>query len=122
MMKKKNIETIEYEISSGNIFADLGYPDAEERLAKVQLAIKINDIIKKRRLTQTKAAKLLDIDQPKISALSTGRLAGFSLERLMRFLMILGQDVTIKVSKAKKTKANINVITPKSRTRPMIKE
>lgn len=119
-MKKKNIE-IEYEISSGNVFADLGYPNAEEMLAKAELARQINNLIKKRKLTQVKAAELLDIDQPKISALNTGRLSGFSLDRLLKFLTILGQDVTIKISKARsKTKANINVITPKSRNQPVI--
>jgi predicted XRE-type DNA-binding protein len=120
-MKKKNIE-IEYEISSGNVFADLGFPDAEEMLAKAELARQINNLIKKRKLTQAKAAELLGIDQPKISALNTGRLSGFSLERLFKFLTILGQDVTIKISKARpKTKANINVITPKSSKQSLIK-
>lgn len=119
-MKKKNID-FEYEISSGNVFADLGFPDAEERFAKVKLAVQINDLIKKRKLTQAKAAELLDIDQPKVSALKKIRLSGFSLERLFRFLTILGQDVTIKISKARsKTKANINVITPKSSKQPVI--
>jgi len=99
-MKKK----IEYEVSSGNVFADLGLPDPEERLAKADLAIQINDLINQKKLTQKAAAQLLGIDQPKISDLSRGRLAGFSLERLFRFLTILGQDITIKVTPKKKTK------------------
>ena len=85
------------EKSSGNVFADLGLPNAEDRLAKAELARKISEIIAKRRLTQAEAAELLGIDQPKISALARGRLEGFSLERLMRFLNVLGRDVEIVV-------------------------
>lgn len=75
----------EVEVSSGNVFSDLGLSNPEERLAKANLAIQINELIKKKKLTQKAAAELLDIDQPKISALSTGRLSGFALERLFRF-------------------------------------
>jgi len=85
------------ERSSGNVFADLGLPNPEDRLAKAELARKISEIIAKRRLTQLEAAELLGIDQPKISALVRGRLGGFSLERLMRFLNVLGRDVEIVV-------------------------
>ncbi len=81
---------MQYEISSGNVFADLGLPNPEERLAKAELALQINRLIKKKKLTQIAAAKLLDIDQPKISALNQGKLAGFSMERLFRFLNLLG--------------------------------
>jgi predicted XRE-type DNA-binding protein len=88
----------DYSISTGNIFADLGFPDAEERMAKVNLALQINVLIKCKKLTQKQAAELLDIDQPKISALSTGKLSGFSLERLFRFLTILGQDIIINIT------------------------
>jgi predicted XRE-type DNA-binding protein len=120
-MKKKNI--IEHTVSSGNIFADLGFPDAEERLAKLDLAIRIFDIIKKKRLTQAKAAELLEIDQPKISALSQGKLSGFSLERLFRFLTILGQDITIQVTpkKSSKKQAHVSVNVPKRRKWPVVK-
>lgn len=90
-MKQKNINT-DYTISSGNVFADLGLPNPEERLAKAKLAHQINTLIDQKQLTQKAAGELLDIDQPKISALSTGRLAGLSLERLFRFLTILDQD------------------------------
>jgi len=109
-MKKK----IAHEVSSGNIFADLGYPDAEERLAKVDLAIQINSLIRQKKLIPIRAAKFLGIDQPQMLALSKGVLSDFSLERLFRFLTILGQDITIKVSKAKtKKKANVSVSLPK---------
>jgi len=92
------------ERSSGNVFADLGLPQPEDRLAKAELARKISELIAERRLTQLEAAALLRIDQPKISALVRGRLAGFSLERLVRFLNALGRDVRI-------------VVTPKARGR-----
>ena len=94
--------TVAAERSSGNVFADLGLPNAEDRLAKAELARKVSEIIVARRLTQVEAAELLGIDQPKISALVRGRLQGFSLERLMRFLNVLGRDVEIVVkSKAR---------------------
>lgn len=110
-MKKK----IKYTKSSGNIFADLEFPNPQDMLTKVDLAIQINEIIKKKKLTQTQAAALLAIDQPKISALSKGKLSGFSLERLFRFLTILDQDITIKISpkKISKEKAKISVSLPK---------
>lgn len=85
-------------VSSGNIFEDLGFSDAQERLAKAELAHKIGTVIRDRRLTQTAAAKILSIDQPKVSAIVSGRLAGFSFERLIHFLTLLGQDVAITVT------------------------
>ncbi len=87
-----------------NIFADLGLPNPEERLAKAELARQINNLIEKKRLNQTAAAKLLEIDQPKVSALSKGKLAGFSLERLFKFLNILDQEIVIKIVPKKKSK------------------
>ncbi len=83
---------------SGNVFADLKLPDAEQYLAKSQLAVKIFQLIKRRKLTQTAAGKLLGITQPKVSALLSGRLDGFSTDRLFRFLNALGCDVRITVS------------------------
>jgi predicted XRE-type DNA-binding protein len=83
--------------SSGNVFVDLGLPDTEDRLAKAELARQIGAIIRNRRLTQSATADILGVDQPKVSALINGRLAGFSLERLMHFLTLLGQDVEIVV-------------------------
>ena len=111
-MSKKN----DFTISTGNIFADLGFPDAEERMAKVNLAFQINVLIKRKKLTQKQAAELLGIDQPKISALFTGKLSGFSLERLFRFLTILGQDITINITPKARSKkiAHVIVSTPKS--------
>ena len=88
------------ERSSGNVFADIGLPDADEALAKAELARQIGDIIARRRLTQGSAARLLGVDQPKVSALLCGRLSGFSTERLIRFLNALGRDVSIVVRAA----------------------
>jgi predicted XRE-type DNA-binding protein len=84
-------------VSSGNVFADMKFPNAEELLAKADLAIQISRIINERELTQAEAAELLGVDQPKVSALVRGRLEGFSIERLTRFLNALGQDVEIVV-------------------------
>jgi predicted XRE-type DNA-binding protein len=83
--------------SSGNVFADIGVREPEEELAKAQLASRIREIVRKRRLTQVEAAAILRIDQPKVSALLNGRLTSFSSERLMRLLTWLGQDVEIVV-------------------------
>lgn len=122
-MKKKKLNN-DFEVSSGNVFADLGLPNPEERLAKAELARQINNLIKQKKLTQSSAAKLLKIDQSKILALSTGRLASFSLEGLFRFLIILGQEITIKVTPKtrSKKKTNINVTLTKIRKKPIIKE
>ena len=87
----------EFTLSSGNVFADLKLPQADDLLAKAELAAKIIAEIQRRRLTQIQAASVLGIDQPKISALKQGRLSGFSIERLMRFLMLLGRDIEIRV-------------------------
>ena len=82
---------------SGNVFADLGLPNPEERLAKAQLAYAIQKAIDERGLTQREAAALMGIDQPKVSHILRGRLADFSTERLMNFLTGLGRDVEIVV-------------------------
>jgi predicted XRE-type DNA-binding protein len=91
---------IKVEEGSGNIFADLGLPNPEERLAKADLAIRIAALIRTRRLTQASAARLLQIDQPKISRLLRGQLSGFSTERLMQFLTLLGRDIEIVIKRA----------------------
>ena len=88
------------EEGSGNVFADLGLPNPEERLTKADLAMQITAAIRTRRLTQAKAATLFGIDQPKISRLLRGQLSGFSTEWLIQFLTLLGQDVVIVVKQA----------------------
>ena len=89
-MKK---DTIEFEESSGNIFADIGLPNPEEHLAKAELAFHLCQIIRARKLTQVATAKLLGIKQPNVSALMKGHLDGFSAERLFRFLNKLDKSV-----------------------------
>lgn len=84
--------------SSGNVFADLGFADAEEMLLKAELARRISATIQTRHLTQVQAAEILGIDQPKVSALVRGRLTIFSVDRLLRFLADLGHDIEIVVT------------------------
>ena len=100
-MSKQNEPTEEITItpSSGNVFADLGLKDADTLMAKSLLAIHIKRAIKARALTQAEAADILGLDQPKVSAITGGRLEGFSTDRLLRFLNELGCDVKISVSK-----------------------
>ncbi len=82
---------------TGNVFADLGYADADERQTKLRLANAINGVVARRRLTQAAAAAKLRIHQPKVSALANYKLDGFSVERLMTFLTALDQDVDIVI-------------------------
>jgi predicted XRE-type DNA-binding protein len=83
--------------SSGNVFADLGLPDAAELQTKARLCAALNLIVERQRLTQVEAAAVLGINQPKVSALLNYKLEGFSVERLMHFLVALGHDVEIRV-------------------------
>ena len=86
-----------YEMGSGNVFKDLGIPNAEEHLVKAQLVFKIDRIMKSRRLKQAEAAELLGIKQPDVSKMLRGEFRQFSVERLLRFLVALDQDVEIVV-------------------------
>ncbi len=88
--------------SSGNVFADLGLPKPDDPLAKAELTAKIIEEIQRRGLTQSQAGSILGIDQPKVSALKQGHLSSFSIERLMRFLVLLGRDVEITVKQRRK--------------------
>lgn len=97
-----------WEIGSTNVFADLDMPDAKEKLVKAELAFKINQILKKKKLKQAKAAEILNTDQSKISLLNRGRLSSFSIERLVRYLNLLDQDVDIVIKKAKSRKHHGN--------------
>ena len=90
-------EEIDYTVGSGNVFADLDLAEPEELLAKAGLAHQICTIIEERGLTQTQAAEVLQVTQPKVSLLMRGRLAGFSMERLVRFLLMLDCDIEIMV-------------------------
>ena len=87
--------------STGNVFADMELDHADELLIKADLAISIAASIKKRGLSQTAAAKVLGIDQPKVSRLVRGDLYGFSIEQLIRLLAALGQKVSLKIEEIK---------------------
>ena len=86
-----------YETGSGNVFKDLGVPNADEHLVKAQLVFKIDGIMKERRLTQVEAAALFGVRQPDVSMMLRGEFRQFSVERLLRFLVALDQDVEIVV-------------------------
>jgi len=90
--------------SSGNVFADLGVSNAEEKQTKVRLAVAINQIIQGRKLSQTAAARRLKVNQPKVSALSNYLLDGFSVERLMNFVTALDRDVDIVIRRKPKSR------------------
>ncbi|MBI1787933.1 MAG: XRE family transcriptional regulator [Acidobacteria bacterium] len=106
MRKRK---ALEQEPGSGNVFADLGLTDAGEHLIKAGLVVKIDRIIRQRELTQAAAAQLIGIDQPKVSAMLAGQFRGYSVERLMRFLVALGQDVEIVVKPRQRGAAEVRV-------------
>lgn len=91
-MSKKKCEA-----GSGNVFKDLGFPHAEEHLVKAQLVYKIDTILKGRKLKQVEAGKLFGIPQPDVSKMLRGEFRQFSVERLLRFLVALNQDVDIVV-------------------------
>ena len=82
---------------SDNIFADLGFANPEEELLKAKLIRELRAIIKRRKLTQTKAAELLGLKQPDVSALVTGRVGKFSIDRLVRCLDRLDYRVDVVV-------------------------
>jgi len=90
---------IEHETSSGNVYADIGFPEPVEAQAKAELARKLGSIIKHRHLSQTAAAKLLGIDQPKVSRLLRGQLKEFSMTRLLGFMLRLNRDIEIHIKK-----------------------
>jgi predicted XRE-type DNA-binding protein len=106
-MPKRKV--LEQEPSTGNVFADLGLADADEHLVKAGLVVRIDRIIRQRELTQAAAAQLMGIDQPKVSAMLAGQFRGYSVERLMRFLVALGHDVEIVVKPRKRGAAELRV-------------
>jgi Uncharacterized conserved small protein len=96
--------------SSGNVFVDIGAADAEERLAKAELSRIIRRIIAERELKQAEAAALLGVTQPDVSDLVRGRLRRFGMERLQRFLTLLGMDVEVRVTpKSRRRKGRLSV-------------
>ena len=97
---------------TGNVFADLGFPDAAERQAKLRLAFALNQVLEERKLSQADAAKVLRVTQPKVSALRNYKLAGFSVERLMNLLTAIGHDVEIVIRQKPRSRktARIRVV------------
>jgi len=99
-------------LGTGNVFADLGFPHADDRQAKLRLAYTLNQVIAERKLRQADAAKVLGVTQPKVSALRRYKLAGFSVERLMKLLTALDQDVEIVIRRKPRSRkaGRINVV------------
>lgn len=89
-----------HELSSGNVFADLGMPNSEQELVKAKLTAQIYQILRQRKVTQTEAARLLGTTQAQVSALTRCKPVSVSVERLMEFLTMLGQDVQVTVKPA----------------------
>lgn len=105
-MRKNKVRA---ERGSGNVFADLGFPNPELELLKARLTLQIYKIVKARRLTQAQAGELLGIKQPHVSALMRNRAGNFSIGRLMEFLTALGQDVEITVRPTRKMQGELSV-------------
>jgi predicted XRE-type DNA-binding protein len=99
-----------YTLGSGNVFADLDYVDADEALLKAMLAREISAAIQEKNLTPAEAALLLGLDQPSMSAVTRGRLAAVSVERLLRCLTALERDVTITVGPKKRERGRIELV------------
>lgn len=98
--RSKTNRSIEIQESSGNVYADLGYPDAEKMLIKAKLVRKISEIIRSKGLTQVETARILGLTQPKVSALLRGQFRGVSERKLIDCLTSLGRDVEIVVKDA----------------------
>ena len=99
-MKRRTIDGIDVELSSGNVFADLGLPDAEKLKIKSGLVIEITKALRRLDLTQAEAAERMGITQPKVSALLRGEFSNLSERKLMDCLNRLGYDIEIKVRPA----------------------
>lgn len=110
MAKRKT--SIRITESSGNVFADLGFPNPEQELLKAQMTLRIYQVIKQRKLTQAQAGEILGIRQPHVSGLMRGRSGNFSVERLMDFLTALGHDVEIRVKHTRKEHGRVSVVLP----------
>ena len=112
MSKHKASDHVAVYAGSRNVYADLGYSDADEMLVKAQLVSKIAEIIQRRGLTQVEAAKLLGLTQPKISAMLRGRFRGFSERKLIDCLTSLGRDVQIVIKEAppRRTSGKLTVV------------
>jgi predicted XRE-type DNA-binding protein len=101
MMKNK----IKVTKSSGNVFADLGIPNADEHFVKAEIVLGIAARIRAKKMTQAQAAKVMGLSQPDVSKLLRGNFAGYTLDRLFLFLRALGNDIRIEIVPTKKNKA-----------------
>lgn len=108
MKKQKKIPV---KRGSGNVFRDLGFPNPEREQLKAQLTLRIYRLIEGRGLTQAAAGKILGIQQPHVSVLMRGQSGAFSVERLMGFLMALGQDVEITLRPTRREKGELSLVT-----------
>jgi predicted XRE-type DNA-binding protein len=108
-LKSRAVGDVVFESSSGNVFADAGLPDAEEMLVKSTLIYEMNQTIKDRGLTQTQVAELLGIGQPDLSRLLRGRRWGYSVDRLLRFLAALDEEVRITIKPKRPNAAPIEI-------------
>ena len=100
----------EIEHGTENVYTDLGLPDAEEMLVKAQLATKIGEIIKKRKLTQVMAAELLGMPQPKLSNMLRGQFRGVSEAKMLECLTRLGRNVEIVVTPTRRPSGHVTVV------------
>ncbi len=110
MAKKSNDNKIAFEAGSSNVFANIGFVNAEQELLKAHLTLQIYKVVKARKLTQSRAAELLVIKQPHVSLLMRNRSGSFSVERLMDFLTDLGHDVEIRVKPTRKDHGQVSVV------------
>ncbi len=108
-MAKTKSAAIPVEEGTGNVFADLGFPNPEREQLKADLTLQIYRLIKARGLNQTAAGAILGIRQPHVSTLMRGRSGSFSVERLMEFLAALGRDVEITVRPKRKSQGTVSV-------------
>jgi predicted XRE-type DNA-binding protein len=110
ILSDTNLGNVNIEIGHGSVYRDLGHKNYEEMGTKADLVIELSKAIKLKRLTQTQAAEIIGLTQPKLSELLNGRFRGYSVERLMHFLNEFGQDIKIVVqSKPRNRKACISV-------------
>ena len=109
-MVTRTKKLVKSEKSSGNVFADLGLPHPEQELLKARLTLQIYRLIKARGLSQAQAGEILGIQQPRVSALMRNRAGAFSVERLMDFLVALGQDVEISVKPARGERGGVSFV------------
>jgi predicted XRE-type DNA-binding protein len=106
----RNRSAIKIEPSSGNVFADLGFPDPDLELFKATLMLQIYRIIKDRKLTQNEAGKVLGIKQPSVSRLMRGSSGSYSVDRLIEFLTALGQDVQVVIKPTRRKQGEMSVV------------